>query len=37
MRENLFAGYPHLYLPSVPEFVRRFVGRCHEWERTLVR
>ena len=37
MRKNLFAGYPHLYLPSVPEFVRRFVGRCHEWERTLVR
>lgn len=36
MRENLFAGYPHLYLPSIPEFARRFVGRCREWERTLV-
>lgn len=37
MRGNLFAGYPHLYLPSMPELARRFVGRCREWERTLVR
>lgn len=30
---NLFAGYPHLYLPSVPEFARRFVRQCSEWKR----
>lgn len=34
MRENMFAGYPHLYLPSMPEFARRFAVRCYEWERT---
>ena len=30
---NLFAGYPHLYLPSMPEFARRFVRQCRAWER----
>ena len=30
---NLFAGYPHLYLPSMPEFARRFVWQCRAWER----
>ena len=29
---NLFAGYPHLYLPSMPEFARRFVRQCRIWE-----
>ena len=28
---NLFAGYPHLYLPSLPAFAERFVRRCREW------
>lgn len=28
---NLFAGYPHLYLPSMPEFARRFVRQCRVW------
>lgn len=27
-RGNLFAGYPHLYLPSMPEFARRYVQQC---------
>ena len=31
MKGNLAAGYPHLYLPSLPDFARRFVGRCHAW------
>ena len=31
MSGNLFAGYPHLYLPSMPEFASRFIGRCKEW------
>lgn len=34
MRGNLAAGYPHLYLPSMPEFARRFVGRCYSWRGT---
>lgn len=29
--ENLFAGYPHLYLPSNRLFARRFVQRCAGW------
>lgn len=29
---NLFAGYPHLYLPSMLEFARRFVRQCRIWE-----
>lgn len=29
---NLFAGYPHLYLPSMPEFARRFVRQCQAWK-----
>lgn len=31
MDGNLFAGYPHLYLPSFPAFAERFVRRCREW------
>lgn len=31
MEGNLFAGYPHLYLPSLPVFAERFVKRCAEW------
>lgn len=30
MEGNLFAGYPHLYLPSLPVFAERFVKRCLE-------
>ena len=33
MKGNLFAGYPHLYLPSMPEFAGRFVDRCKKWMR----
>lgn len=28
MEGNLFAGFPHLYFASNPEFVNRFVQRC---------
>ncbi|MCI8637793.1 MAG: cobyrinate a,c-diamide synthase [Coprococcus sp.] len=28
MEGNLFAGFPHLYWPSHPEFARRFVRAC---------
>lgn len=28
MKGNLFAGYPHLYLPSMKAFAERFVARC---------
>lgn len=31
MNGNLFAGYPHLYLPSMPEFAYRFSERCRDW------
>lgn len=31
MEGNLFAGYPHLYLPSTRTFAERFVSRCGEW------
>lgn len=30
MRGSLFAGYPHLYLPSLPVFAERFVQKCAE-------
>lgn len=33
MRGNLFAGYPHLYLPSNREFARRYVCRCRAWDK----
>ena len=33
MEGNLFAGYPHLYLPSLPVFAERFVRRCAEWRK----
>ena len=36
MEGNLFAGYPHLYLPSLPAFAERFVKRCAEWRETAV-
>lgn len=29
---NLFAGYPHLYYPSCPEFAARFVEACLEYK-----
>ena len=32
MDGGLFAGYPHLYLPSMPEFARRFAGACRNWQ-----
>ena len=28
MKGNLFAGYPHLYLPSMKAFAERFAARC---------
>lgn len=31
MEGNLFAGYPHLYLPSMRGFAERFVKRCEIW------
>ena len=31
MEGNLFAGYPHLYLPSMRKFAERFVRRCGNW------
>ena len=34
MEGKLFAGYPHLYLPSLPAFAERFVKRCAEWRDT---
>ena len=33
MEGNLFAGYPHLYLPSLPVFAERFVRQCAEWRK----
>ena len=27
---NLFAGYPHLFFPSFPEFAGRFISLCRE-------
>lgn len=33
MRGNLFAGYPHLYLPSLPRFACRFMERCRKFQR----
>lgn len=33
MEGNLFAGYPHLYLPSLPVFAERFARRCAEWRK----
>lgn len=33
MEGNLFAGYPHLYLPSMRTFAERFVSRCGEWRK----
>lgn len=31
-RENLFAGFPHLYLPTLPEFSQRFMAACREYK-----
>lgn len=36
MDGNLFAGYPHLYLPSLPEFGKRFVEECKRWKRRCI-
>ena len=30
-RGRLFAGYPHLYLPSLPEFAQRFAEQCRRF------
>ena len=35
MRDNLFAGFPHLYFRSNPNFVERFVDACKEWDITV--
>lgn len=32
MEGSLFAGYPHLYLPSMRKFAERFVRQCREWK-----
>ena len=32
MDGSLFAGYPHLYLPSMRKFAERFVRQCREWK-----
>lgn len=29
----LFAGYPHLYMPSCPQFAQRFVEQCRIWRK----
>lgn len=31
MKENLFAGFPHLYFASNRKFVERFVDACRAW------
>lgn len=31
MKGNLFAGYPHLYYPSNPDFATRFVEACLDY------
>lgn len=28
--DTLYAGFPHLYLPSAPKAARRFIAKCHE-------
>ena len=33
MEESLFAGYPHLYLPSMCGFSWRFVDKCRNWRK----
>ena len=33
--KNLFAGFPHLYLPSCRKFAERFVGKCRNYQKTL--
>ena len=35
MRDNLFAGFPHLYFRSNPNFVERFIDACTEWDITV--
>lgn len=35
--KNLFAGFPHLYLPSCREFAERFVGKCRNYQKTSVK
>ncbi len=31
--ESLYAGYPHLYLPSCPESAERFADKCLEYQK----
>lgn len=35
MTRQLYAGYPHLYYPSEPEFARRFVEKCQNYQTDL--
>ena len=32
--KNLFAGFPHLYLPSCRKFAERFVEKCRNYQKT---
>ena len=32
--KNLFAGFPHLYLPSCRKFAERFVRKCRNYQKT---
>ncbi|MBO6148353.1 MAG: cobyrinate a,c-diamide synthase [Lachnospiraceae bacterium] len=32
-KDNLMAGYPHLYYYSNPNFIRSFLMRCAEWRK----
>ena len=32
-RENCWLGFPHLYYPSNPEFVRNYVGKAYDYMR----
>lgn len=32
-KNHLFAGYPHLYYPSLPIFAERFLKKCELWEK----
>ena len=30
---NLLCGFPHLYYPSNPDFLREWLGKCRNWKR----
>lgn len=36
-RQNLMAGFPHLYYPSNPKFAQRFVDRCSAYRASRLR